>query len=323
MLNELRKHDHLGTPESFYYFVCQLVKSHEIKEKDLSAIFANKVISGRMNFNGCILYAKSIGLIIIDIESNNVTLNPLFEKCLVSEEYLKNKILEQSFSSFSQNNEFHQIFNSKYISYDVVYNKIQITNSAFKFKYANFKQLLLDFGFIIPHPDKRIKSYIVEGKYKKIFDTHILPTIKNKKIGLDELKQQIEKNNIYGEEAEEFVLSFEKERLKGHSNHDKIEKISDYYSNAGYDVISFDSLESEGLNRHIEVKSFSGKETFFWSRNEMDVARIKRDEYYLYLVDRSQMKNKDYVPTIIQNPHDTVLSDDKWNKRVEKYFISC
>ncbi len=322
MLKDLRKYEYLGTPDFYFYLSKQIVKIDSLEEQDILALFANKSISGRMDFKGSLEFAKLINLIIIDDKTNIVTLDPSFNECLVSREYFKNKILERTFNILRVHDEFHLIFNSKNTSYDIVYNKVQISNSAFKFIYANFKQLLIDFEFISPHPDLHIRQYIVNGKYKKLFDKIILPAIKDKKLGLDELKKQIEMNNIYGEEAEEYVLLFEKKRLDMHKHINNIEKISDYYVNAGYDIISFDSVESEELDRHIEVKSFTGEESFFWSRNEIEVARIKKDEYFLYLVDRSKMNNKDYEPTIIQNPYEEVLNKSEWKRRIEKYFIS-
>jgi len=321
MLSDLRKYENLGTPNYFY----QLSKIMSQNPSDwslnnLHEIFSNQVIDGRMNFDGCLLFAISVELI-LDDNDDNFSLNPIFQDYLVSDTYLQNKLLEQIFIVLSNTLEFHEIFNSQYISYDVVYNNIQITNSAFKFKYSNFKQLLIDFNFISPHPDKHFKKYIINGKYKKLFDKHILPSIKKERFGIDELRKQIEKNNLYGEEAELFALEFEKKRLIGHKKIEKIEKISDYHVNAGYDIISFDSIESEILDRCIEVKSFNGKESFFWSRNEIEVSKLKENEYYLYLVDRSKIHNKDYCPKIIQNPHKNVLQQDKWNKRIEKYFI--
>ena len=76
------------------------------------------------------------------------------------------------------------------------------------------------------------------------------------------------------------------------------------------------------LNRFIEVKSFSGNESFFWSRNEIDVAKIKENEYFLYLVDRTKMNNDGYEPIIIQNPYEHVLNNEQWSKRIEKYYLS-
>lgn len=322
MLSDLRKYENLGTPSYFYELSKQIHKNNNYWTLDaLNELFANKIIDGRMTFDGCLFFAITIKLIVSD-NKEYFSLNPLFEGYLVNETYLQNKLLEQIFISLIDTPAFHEIFNSQYISYDVIYNKIQITNSAFKFKYANFKQLLIDFSFISPHPDEHMKNYIIEGKYKKLFDKHILPTIKKEMFGIGELKKQIEQNNIYGEEGELFVLEYEKKRLAKNKYVDKIEKISDYYVNAGYDIVSFDSIHAEILNRFIEVKSFSGNESFFWSRNEIDVAKIKENEYFLYLVDRTKMNNDGYEPIIIQNPYEHVLNNEQWSKRIEKYYLS-
>lgn len=322
MLSDLRRYDNLGTPNYFFELSQHINQSNNYWTlNNLNQLFANKVIDGRMNFDGCLVFAISIKLIINDGE-DYFTLNPKFEEYLINNQYFQNKILEQVFISLVTTKEFHEIFNSQYISYDVVYNKIQIANSAFKFKYANFKQLLIDFNFISPHPNEHMKNYIVEGKYKKLFDKHILPSIKKEMFGIDELKKQIEQNNIYGEEGELFVLEYEKKRLSKNKYVDKIEKVSDYYVNAGYDIVSFDSIHAEILNRFIEVKSFSGNESFFWSRNEIDVAKIKENEYFLYLVDRTKMNNDGYEPIIIQNPYEHILNNEQWSKRIEKYYLS-
>lgn len=321
MLNDLKKYDNLGTP-NYFYLLSKKVSQYDgyWSLKNLNELFANQVIDGRMKFDGCLVFAISIQLILNKEEG--FLLNPLFKEALVNDKYLQNKLLEQIFLLLSSTEEFHEIFNSKNISYDIIYNKIQINNSAFKFKYASFKQLLIDFEFITPHPDSHIKKYIIEGKYKKLFDRHILPSIKQEMYGIDELKKQIERNNIHGEEAEQYVLKFEKNRLSKHSNINKIEKISDYYVNAGYDLVSFNTISCEEINRFIEVKSFSGNESFFWSRNEIEVSKLKEDNYYLYLVDRSKMNKKEYIPTIIQNPYKNILQKDEWKKRIEKYYIT-
>ena len=76
-------------------------------------------------------------------------------------------------------------------------------------------------------------------------------------------------------------------------------------------------------NRFIEVKSYDGETPyFFWSRNEYSVAKRKKDDYWLYLVNRSEMNKTEYVPIMIQNPYEEILSnDEKWDKQIEKYKV--
>jgi hypothetical protein len=211
---------------------------------------------------------------------------------------------------------FHDIFCSEYISYDIIYHSIQIDNSAFPLKYACFKQLLIDFGVLKEHPAQGLNKYIINGRYKKIFDKEILPEIKKRKLGIEELRKSLEQNQIYGEEAERFVLKFEKDRLNGEK---AIDWVAEYSASDGYDIASYETVYSNSHDRFIEVKSYSGEPYFFWSRNEMDIARIKKNSYYLYLVDRSRMNAPGYIPIIIQDPYNNVLKNGtEWEQRIEK-----
>jgi len=92
----------------------------------------------------------------------------------------------------------------------------------------------------------------------------------------------------------------------------------------GYFAIASYNHESNKLpNRFIEVKSYDGETPyFFWSRNEYSVAKRKQDEYWLYLINRSEMNKEEYVPIMIQNPFETILRDNEvWDKQIEKYKI--
>ena len=54
----------------------------------------------------------------------------------------------------------------------------------------------------------------------------------------------------------------------------------------------------------------------------MEISRIKKDTYYLYLVDRGKIKIEGYKPEVIKNPYRDVLHEDIWNKRVENYYVT-
>lgn len=146
-----------------------------------------------------------------------------------------------------------------------------------------------------------------------------MPEIKKRKIGIEEFKKSMELQQIYGEEAEKFVVDFENTRLNGGK---RIDWVAEYVVNAGYDVISYNSESDDEYNRFIEVKSYEGKiPYFFWSRNEYQVARLKKDEYWLYLINRKKIGSIDYEPIMIQNPHVNILKNDDWSKEVDKYRI--
>lgn len=322
MLEELSQYENLGTPKFFCELFTQLKNTKQPwKTDNVRGYFYNRIIDEQTIFDGCLPMAQAVGAVIIDDEGL-IALNSALEASLVSEKYLAGKLLEMILSTFRKDKTFHEIFCSGNVSNDPVYKLIQIESHAFRFRYSCFKKLLIDFELLYPHPDVNIRKLIVNPKYKKLFDSQVMPEIKKRKIGIGELEKSLEQKQIYGAEAEAHVLAYEQKRLASHSNFDQIERISEYDVGAGYDIVSFNELESTELDRLIEVKSFSDTPSFHWSRNEIDVARFKKDQYFIYLVDRDKMNEIGYTPTIIQNPYDTVLADDTgWNKRVDSYFI--
>ena len=112
-------------------------------------------------------------------------------------------------------------------------------------------------------------------------------------------------------------MKYEKQRLE---NKTGIDWVAEYSIAEGYDISSFQKIDSEINDCFIEVKSYAGNPYFFWSRNEIDISRIKGENYFLYLVDRNKIKN--YIPLIIQDPYNKVmLNDNEWDKQAEKYKV--
>lgn len=322
MLEELSQYENLGTPKFFCELFTQLKNAQQPWKRDnVKSYFYNRIIDEQTVFDGCLSLAEAVGAVAVDTEGL-ITLNTTLEASLVSEKYLSGKLLEMILQSVSKDEVFHEIFCSESVSHDPVYRLIQIESSAFRFRYSCFRKLLIDFEFLYPHPDTNIRKLIVNSKFKKLFDSQVMPEIKRRKIGIGELEKSLEQKQIYGAEAEAHVLEFEQKRLASHFNFEQIEIISEYDVGAGYDIVSFNELGSVDLDRFIEVKSFSGTPSFHWSRNEIDVARFKRNQYFIYLVNRDKMNEDSYVPIIIQDPYESILADDnEWNKRVDSYFI--
>ncbi len=323
MLKELNQYENLGTPKFFYELFQQLsCVSRQWTKNNIEEYFYNRIIDGRAVFDGCLVLAEAVGAVIIDQEGF-VSLNPLLQTSLVNENYLSNKLLEMIIVAVKNDDIFYEIFCSEHISYDIIYRLIQVDNTAFSFRYANFRQLLVSFTFLYPHPDHNIKKFLINSRYKKLFDKELMTEIRKRKIGIDELEKTLEQKLIYGREAEAFVLKYEKTRLSAHPYVGNIEIISDYDVAAGYDVVSYENNSSVEYDMFIEVKSFVGVPNFHWSRNEIDVARIKKNSYFLYLVDRDKITDKEYIPMIISNPYKEIIEDTSvWDKRVDSYFIT-
>jgi hypothetical protein len=133
------------------------------------------------------------------------------------------------------------------------------------------------------------------------------------------LMERQKEQNRRGLEAEEFVVRFERNRipLKAY----KIKRISDFDVSAGYDIVSFADESSGIYDRFIEVKSFIGTPHFYWSENEVDVAKLKGDRYVLCLVEYERMKDPEYEPIFIVNPYEKIFSDNTWLVNTSSYKI--
>lgn len=319
MLKDLRKYNNFGTPNYFFQLLTNLQENDEEiwRKSDIEQLFHNKIIDGRSVYDGCIELAIRIEFLIL--QEDLITINENLLGFLNSVNQMSDKFVEYLFKALTNDEVFHNIFCSEFLTYDIIYKTLQISNSAFGFKFSNFKQLLIDFDAIKSHPTIEIKSYIINTRYKKLFDKTVLPEIKKRKIGIEEFKNSMELQQMYGEEAEKFVVNFENTRLNMEK---RIDWVAEYIINAGYDVISYNNKNDNEYNRFIEVKSYEGKiPYFFWSRNEYQVARLKKDEYWLYLIDRKKISNINYKPIMIQNPHINILQNDDWSKEVDKFKI--
>lgn len=322
MLKELSRYEHLGTPQYFFELFTKLANNGIAwTERDIEAHFYNRIIGDISVFDGCVPLAKLVGAITID-GNGLVTLSPTLLRPLVNRHYLALKLLATILLEANKDDTFHEIFCPDNISYDIIYRQIQVDSASFPFRYANFRQLLIDFEFLLPHPDPGINKYIINPKIKNLFSREILPSIKKRKLGAAQLEKMLAQQQIHGKEAEEFVLKYEQQRLASHPQLKNVEIISEYDVGAGYDIVSYADINSTGHDRFIEVKSFQGPPSFHWSRNEIDVSRIKKGEYFLYLVDRARMNDAGYHPLMIPNPFDCVLGNNsQWETRIEEYFI--
>ena len=320
MLEELRSFGNLGTPNYFFELSNSFKFNLKVKFKisDINNLFYNRVIDGRSIFIGCIELAIKIKLIIkLD---KYVILNNQIINSLKDINQFNDIFIEYLFKALKEDDEFYKIFSTEYLSYDIINKSLQINNKAFGLKYANFKQLLLDFGVILKHPTKEINSFIINNHHKKLFDTTVFSEVKKRKIEIEEFLKSLEQQQIYGVEAEKYVLKFEFLRL---NQLKEIDWVAEYIVNEGYDIASYNNEVDEFPNRFIEVKSYDGRiPYFYWSRNEYSVAKLKKNEYWLYLINRSQMIDTNYVPIMINNPFESILNDDlNWVKQIEKFKI--
>lgn len=322
MLDALSRYENLGTPDFFWELLSQLRQSEgRWTEQNVREYFSNRIINDRAVFDGCLPLALALGIVRSDA-AGVLIVEPALQALLPSEQYARAKIVERILAALKDDPAFDSIFRPENISYDIVYHSVQIEVAAFPLKYSNFRRLLVDFGFLSRHPDAHIRKLIVSPRFKTDFDRQILREVKRRKLGIENLEAMLERNQIHGAEAEEFVLAFEKARLAQHPMVAGVQRISDYDVGAGYDIVSYEDPASEAYNRFIEVKSHQGQQRFYWSRNEISQARIRRETYFLYLVDRDRMGRPGYEPEIIRNPYDEVfLNEEDWGREAQTWLF--
>jgi len=222
----------------------------------------------------------------------------------------KDKLLIRILKHIREFESYKEVFSPENLSFQSNYGAYSISKNAFGLKHTNLMTLLLNFGFM-----KKIESadrifFLLETKYlEKSRD-------KNKKISPEELKRLLELKERLGIEAEEFVFNYETNRLQNKNVH----WISKMSANEGYDIASFNSPNETIFSRLIEVKSYRGESIYFhWSKNEINSAKSHRENYWLYLVNRDSMRNKDYIPEMIQNPYENVFLKENWKREASSW----
>ena len=122
--------------------------------------------------------------------------------------------------------------------------------------------------------------------------------------------------------AELEVLRFESARLRNHPSLAKrIKHVAAEDVGAGYDILSFteSATVANFSDRLIEVKAVSAADfKFYWSRNEIEMARIHGSNYFLYLVTVSKFGFDIQKLKVVQNPFDAIFQNESgWQREHE------
>ena len=201
--------------------------------------------------------------------------------------------------------------------YDSVQCCYAFKNELFPLSLSGVRNVLISQGFLIPLRDTQMTRFYISPTYETLIAKHC--KARRKQLSLEQLKKQLEKNELAGEKAEVFVFEHEKKRL-GQPLGEKVRWISEIDVTAGYDIVSFNSNQSLEPDRFIEVKAVSNA-GFYWSRNEYEIAKLKGNTYYLYLVDLNSIDEQDYSPQMIQNQAVNVMDTDEWFVESQSYYV--
>jgi hypothetical protein len=318
MNEKILQFSNIGTPNYLIKLVGHANKS-SLSIKELKDYFINISIDNRYVFDGGISFLMYLDIFILD-SSNKININKVYAHFINNEKLLIEKINRLFLAKLKESDLFKILFNESTMLYEND-GTLVVSNSAFKFKYATIRQLLLDFKVIAKH-SYIVKNYVIMDDYKSYFDNVEISKNSIKRIlTLDELKKLQKIKNSYGENAENFVVDYEKLKFKSHELVGAIEKISDFNVSAGYDIVSLRSNKSSVIDKFIEVKSYSRSPNFHWSKGEVESAKKEKNKYFLYLINRDQIDNPGYIPLMIQNPYEKIFKSSNWEKDCESWFF--
>ena len=318
MIEEILHYSNIGTP-SYLVQLISYANSSTYTEKELKDFFFRKSIDNRYIFDGGVHFLSLIGFFIKN-KSNNIEINKSLLHFLENDYLLIEKINSLFLLQLTQSDLFKKLFNKSTMFYEQD-GTLVISSAAFKFKYAIIRQFLLDFNVISKHAYIN-KNYLVNNNYQSYFNNIDISKKNEQRIlTLDEFKKLQELKNTYGENAENFVVDYEKNKFKSHELVESIEKISNLNVSAGFDVVSLQSDDSNIIDKFIEVKSYSNNKTFFWSKNEVEMAKNKKNNYFLYLVNQKKIDNPEYTPIMIQNPYKDIFLSSNWDMECQSWFF--
>ncbi len=311
MLNELKNLNYHGGKESLLFFICDVIGNNQIRIKDAELICDHAHGKHYLSVNDLINYCSALGWLIMIGES--ISISPDIITYLNDKEKLNDILIKSTVNRLFG----ESIVDASMFYYDTVQCCYAFKNELLPLSLSCVRNVLISQGFLIPQRDSQGTRFYISSTYDALITKHCKE--RRKQLSLENLKKQFESNELAGEKAELFALDYEKKRL-GLPLCEKVKRISEIDVTAGYDIVSYDSNLSQEPDRFIEVKAIS-RDGFYWSRNEYEIAKLRGDTYYLYLVDLSKVNQSNYFPQIIKNPVDNVMESEEWFIETQSYFI--
>jgi hypothetical protein len=207
-------------------------------------------------------------------------------------------------------NEFFRNFENVDVSFEI------LMDSGKRRRFGGIRNLLLDLEFL--EQDSNKPRYWISSQHFATF----VAAKSNSPTSPLELQAVLRAREKLGRDAELAVLKFEATRLRNHPGLVKrIRHVAAENVGAGYDILSFTESEtkSDFSDRLIEVKAVSPIDfKFYWSRNEIEIARVHGPNYFLYLIPVSKNGFDLHKLKVIQNPFKRIYSAKKsWLRQEE------
>lgn len=266
-------------------------------------------------FHETLTFLELLGI----VENNSgvlESLNEYLREDVLLEEF-KSRFLETLFTNKRVANNLQEFLSNFKIENNTI---VFHATYAEKIKYSDIKNLLIELNFISLSSDKN--SYLINPRNSDLF----LKQLNNSGFSIEAFKKKQQENEFIGHCAEIAVIEFELKRLVDiNIQKNEIEHTSQLNTYAGFDIKSFENSLDNNANRilrYIEVKAVSIEDyKFFWSRNEIEIAKILGDSYFLYLLPVMSNVNFDFEKIqIIKNPFKNIYTNiNEWLKKEESY----
>lgn len=311
MLDELKNLRYQGGKDELLFFLYDVIGHREIRIRDIETICSHAPGGRFLSAADLLNYCHALGW--IEIDADIVSLSSSIVAYVSDKDTLNDKLIRSTVEQLF----VWETFNSSMFFFDVMKGCYSFRNELLPLHFSVVRNVLISQGFLIVVRDNQGVKFYIAQEYDSVVAQHC--KTKRKQFSLEQLRKQLEDNELAGEKAELFVLSFEKNRI-GQPLCEEIKRISEIDTSAGYDIVSFNTRDSVLPDRFIEVKAVSNT-GFYWSRNEYEVAKLKGTNYYLYLVELNCLMRPDYCPLIVQNPAIKIMESDSWFVQAESYFV--
>lgn len=298
-----------------------LVFSEIMAESTLAQIefLREKYLRSALNFDETVEFLN--GLKLIDVQASQISPKSEFKAFLKrlglskqKEQLLRSfvaQVLFQKKNPFSGDvSQFMGYFKFKDNQYE-----FRPTKAVQRLQFSGLRNFLMDMEVI--HLDPNTMKYVMNDDY---YFSRVEIT-KNGGLSPEEFIEIEHKNRELGLKAELRIIEYEKERLSDFPNLiEKIVHVAKHDVSLGYDIRSYEvAPEEPEAIRLIEVKAVSlWNYRFNWTRNEIEVSRINRNEYYLYLlpVIKKDAFDLDNLK-IIRDPYANVYNSKEWSRCCE------
>jgi hypothetical protein len=183
---------------------------------------------------------------------------------------------------------------------------------------SDLRNLLIEADVVSYNADE--DQYILQPPYYSLYVESCIASVVAPNV--IDLRRQADVE--FGLNVEYEIVTFERQRL-GKSWEDRVRHIAPQNAAAGYDIESVTLVDDGGSEpRFIEVKAVSAdNQTFFWTKCEIDAAKVLRSWYYLYLVPIGAHREPQIDQVhIISDPITNVLdAPHRWS--VEPTELKC